>query len=76
MGELLEDMYYVEKILAHRPKHATYNSWKLGQITKYYVKWQGYDDPADNTWEDAHHKEVEIPELIKAYWMELYWMRF
>ncbi|CAD5211289.1 unnamed protein product [Bursaphelenchus xylophilus] len=51
-----EETYVVEKILNHR---------KIRGKKEYLIKWQGYDDPADNTWEPVEN--CDCPELIEAY---------
>lgn len=38
-----EEVYIVENILDKR-------TTKKGRV-EYLIKWKGYDDPADNTWE-------------------------
>jgi hypothetical protein len=35
--------YEVEKIMAHRNKK--------GKLMEYHIKWLGYEDPADDSWE-------------------------
>ena len=53
-----DEEYEVETVLDKRTK-------KGGQV-EYLVKWKGYDDPDDNTWEPADNlKEAEA--LIKKY---------
>jgi chromobox protein 1 len=43
--EEAEDEYSVDKILEHR--------FERGGVVKYKVKWLGYEDEADMTWEPA-----------------------
>lgn len=38
--------YIVEKILDKRVR---------GGKTEYFIKWENYDDPSDNTWEPAEN---------------------
>jgi len=73
--EYLEETYDVEKIVGHRPKNEGYHGWKDGKIRKYFIKWRGYTHN-DNTWEDASHKQEEVPEAVEAYWRELYPKKF
>jgi len=57
-----DEEYEVETVLDKRTK-------KGGQV-EYLVKWKGYDDPDDNTWEPADNlKEAEA--LIKKYEKDL-----
>jgi chromobox protein 1 len=35
--------YEVEKIMAHRNKK--------GKLMEYHIKWLGYENPADDSWE-------------------------
>jgi len=51
-----EEVYQVEKILSKRLK-----SGKL----EYYIKWKGYDDPKDNTWEPEEN--CQCPDLIREF---------
>jgi chromobox protein 1 len=43
--EEAEDEYSVDKIIEHR--------FERGGVVKYKVKWLGYEDEADMTWEPA-----------------------
>lgn len=45
--EEAEDEYSVDKILDHR--------FERGGVIKYKVKWLGYEDEADMTWEPAEN---------------------
>lgn len=45
-----EDEYAVEAILSHGYDKAT------GHLL-YYVKWEGYDEESDNTWESVSNLE-------------------
>jgi hypothetical protein len=40
------EQYVVEKILNKR--------FVKGKV-EYFIKWQGYEDPSDNTWEPAEN---------------------
>jgi hypothetical protein len=54
-----DDVYVVEKIVDHR---ILPNGQEL-----YLVKWQGYDNPADLTWEPIEHLE-NLREEIDYFW--------
>ncbi|KAH7727538.1 Chromo domain containing protein [Aphelenchoides avenae] len=56
LDEENEEVFVVEKILAKR--------MKKGKV-EYKIKWKGYDDPKDNTWEPEEN--CDCPELIEAY---------
>ncbi|KAF2755713.1 chromo-domain-containing protein [Pseudovirgaria hyperparasitica] len=60
--ELDGDEYVVEKILKH-----TYN--KKGTV-EYQVKWVGYDQPEDLTWEPEDNLDT-APEILAAYFKEI-----
>uniref|UniRef100_A0A914D4E8 Chromo domain-containing protein n=1 Tax=Acrobeloides nanus TaxID=290746 RepID=A0A914D4E8_9BILA len=51
-----DEKYTVEKILEKR--------FKNGKI-EYYIKWLGYDNPSDNTWEPAEN--CDCPDLINEF---------
>ena len=50
-----DEEYEVEKVLDKRVK-------KGGQV-EYMVKWRGYDDPDDNTWEPADNLKEAKPAI-------------
>jgi hypothetical protein len=54
--EVVENEYVVEKILDKRGS---------GKKTEYFIKWRGYDDPAENTWEPVAN--CDCPELIAEF---------
>lgn len=56
-----EDEYVVEKILSHK--------FVKGEII-FDVKWQGYDDPKDRTWEPEANMEGAV-DVMKEYFEEL-----
>jgi len=51
-----EEEYEVESILNKR--------YRKGKV-EYFVKWKGWDDPGDNTWEPIDNLECE--DLMKEY---------
>lgn len=53
-----EALHVVEKILAKR-------KWK--GIPHYLVKWQGYEDIKDRTWEPCDRLAVDVPHMVHAY---------
>ena len=53
-----EEEYEVEKILRHKLTDGAY---------LYLVKWKGYDDPSDNTWEPKENLH-NCPDKLKSYW--------
>ncbi|PPJ58930.1 hypothetical protein CBER1_04107 [Cercospora berteroae] len=53
-----EDEYAVEKILSH--------NFVKGKAI-YEIKWVGYDDEADRTWEPIENLEEGAKELLEAY---------
>ncbi|EPY53468.1 chromodomain protein Swi6 [Schizosaccharomyces cryophilus OY26] len=57
-----EEEYVVEKVLKHRLA-------RKGGGYEYLLKWEGYDDPSDNTWS----READCDgckDLVEAYWEE------
>ncbi|EEB06536.1 chromodomain protein 2 [Schizosaccharomyces japonicus yFS275] len=53
--------YVVEAILNHRP------SFRKGWGYDYYIKWESYDDPNDNTW--THEQNCAgCQDMIDQYW--------
>ncbi|WKY02235.1 hypothetical protein Q1695_015896 [Nippostrongylus brasiliensis] len=55
-GSEVGEEYVVEKILGKRTRK--------GRV-EYLIKWRGYDDPDDNTWEPAG--QCDCAELIKEF---------
>lgn len=55
-----EEVYEVEKILDHRIVR--------GRL-QYYVKWVGWDNPEDNTWEPEENL-IQCPRLLRAYMLK------
>jgi len=51
-----DEEYEVQSIIEKR--------LRKGKV-EYLVKWKGWDDPADNTWEPVAN--LECPEIIEAY---------
>ena len=51
-----EEVYQVEKILSKR---------KTSNGVEYLIKWKGYDDSSDNTWEPKEN--CQCPDLIREY---------
>lgn len=35
----------------------------------YLVKWLGYDDPADQTWEPVEHL-AEVPDILLKFYLD------
>ncbi|OSS47083.1 hypothetical protein B5807_09830 [Epicoccum nigrum] len=56
-----EDEYVVEKILGHR-----FNKGVL----EFDVKWQGYDNPEDRTWEPEENMETAA-DVLKEYFEDI-----
>ncbi|KAL5114317.1 hypothetical protein ACEQ8H_007792 [Pleosporales sp. CAS-2024a] len=56
-----EDEYVVEKILAHK--------FVKGELV-FHVKWQGYDDPKDRTWEPEANMDGAI-DVMNEYFDEI-----
>ncbi|EFA77425.1 hypothetical protein PPL_12641 [Heterostelium album PN500] len=52
------DEYIVEKILSKK---------KIGNRWYYLVKWRGYDDPKDNTWELKTKLMEDVPDIVNQY---------
>lgn len=52
-----EDEYVVEKIISHKFE---------GGVTKYLIKWAGYEDEADRTWEPIENLSG-AQDLLEAY---------
>lgn len=48
----------VEKILAKR---------KQSGVPHYLVKWEGYDNIEDRTWEPCDRLQVDVPQIVEAY---------
>ncbi|KAH7713106.1 Chromo domain containing protein [Aphelenchoides avenae] len=57
LDEDAEEVYVVEKILAKRKLR--------GGAWEYQIKWKGYDDPKDITWEPEEN--CDCPELIEEF---------
>ncbi|PSN75496.1 hypothetical protein BS50DRAFT_582176 [Corynespora cassiicola Philippines] len=57
-GEEEEEEYVVEKIVGHR---------FVGNACEYDVKWQGYDDPADRTWEPEDNLKKGAMDILQEY---------
>ncbi|KAI4721472.1 hypothetical protein E4T48_02309 [Aureobasidium sp. EXF-10727] len=53
------DEYVVDKILTH--------AFDKGKDCLYQVKWLGYEDPADRTWEPEDNLSGAM-DVLKAYW--------
>ena len=51
-----DEEYEVEKILDKRTRKGA---------VEYYVKWKGWDDPSDNTWEPVGNLDCE--ELMSVF---------
>ncbi|KAF2641124.1 hypothetical protein P280DRAFT_517339 [Massarina eburnea CBS 473.64] len=56
-----EDEYVVEKILGHKKQRGVF---------VYDVKWQGYDDPKDRTWEPKNNLTGAV-DILHEYWEEI-----
>ncbi|CAL3964629.1 unnamed protein product [Diplocarpon coronariae] len=50
--------YVVEKILGKRKRKG---------LPHYLVKWEGYADAKDRTWEPCDRLAVDVPEIVAAY---------
>jgi len=46
---------------------AVLDSKQVGRKVLYLVKWEGFDDVADNTWEPEKHLD-DCPEKLERYW--------
>ncbi|KAJ2898018.1 uncharacterized protein MKZ38_004236 [Zalerion maritima] len=57
-----EDEFVVEKITNHVID-------KDGEL-RFHVKWEGYDDPTDMTWEPEENLEA-APEILQAYFKKI-----
>lgn len=55
--ELEDDMFIVDEIIDQRIRN--------GKL-QYFVKWQGYPDPEDNTWEPAENLS-SCPTVVEAF---------
>jgi len=53
-----QEIYKVEKILDKR---------KIGGIIKYLVKWVGYENKKDQTWESRIKLLEDVPDIVKMY---------
>lgn len=61
------DTYIIDVILEHRPKTAKEHS----KAKKYKIKWEGYPDPSEHTWEPVE-PIMETAELVVVeYWKKL-----
>ena len=56
--------FEVEAFLDHTPKNARNRK----TVKKYLVKWKGYDDPKENTWQDAAQMHLQVSETVDEYW--------
>ncbi|KAL9040201.1 MAG: hypothetical protein Q9180_002059 [Flavoplaca navasiana] len=58
-----EEVYVVEKILAH---HDNFEDKEM----RYEIKWKGYEKKADRTWETEENLEG-ARDLLEAYWKSI-----
>ena len=56
--------YYIEKILAHRTNNPLANGYSKIELE---IKWQGYDNPGDDTWENLKEKIEDVPDMVHDY---------
>ncbi|GAA5832506.1 hypothetical protein JCM11251_001351 [Rhodosporidiobolus azoricus] len=61
--EVEEEEYEVEKILDHKREGKS----KKSEL-KYRVKWKGYDNEADHTWEPESNVVDTAPAAVERYW--------
>ena len=47
-----DEEYEVEKIIDKRIRKGA---------VEYYVKWKGWEDPSDNTWEPVGNLDCQVP---------------
>ena len=57
LGEGVMGIYDVEKILDKK---------KMGGVWKYLVKWEGWDNPGDLTWEPIEHL-TSVPKILERF---------
>ena len=57
-----DEEYEVEKIIEKRIKK--------GKV-EYYVKWKGWDDEGDNTWEPVDN--LDCPVIIQLLLVGIFW---
>lgn len=57
-----DEIFIVEKILDHRIEND-------GEL-RFKVKWEGYDEPGDLTWEPEENLE-SAPDILKAYFKKI-----
>ncbi|KAJ5776339.1 uncharacterized protein N7511_001350 [Penicillium nucicola] len=58
-----EGVYIVEKIVEH--------SWLDDGTLKLLVKWKGYEDPTDQTWEEEEGLEEGAGDVLAAYYKKV-----
>lgn len=52
------DTYIIDKLLSRK---------RMRGLIFYKVKWEGFDDPADQTWEPRAQLIKDVPQLVEAY---------
>jgi transposase InsO family protein len=57
LEKLKDEHYEVQAVIDHRGTHGNY---------EYRVKWKGYPDPSDDTWEPVEH--FDSTKHIELYW--------
>lgn len=50
--------YIVERVLG---------KWKFKGVPHYLVKWKGYEEVKDRTWEPCERLMVDVPLLVEAF---------
>lgn len=59
-----KELYWPHYINGHRPEAATDHEG----VEEYIIKWQGYPDDQDDTFELKAEVEKTMPRLVKHYW--------
>jgi len=61
------ETYIIDVILEHKPKNAKEHS----KAKKYKIKWEGYPDPSEHTWEPVESIMDTAELVVVEYWKKL-----
>jgi len=66
-GDSDAETYIIDVILEHKPKNAKEHS----KAKKYKIKWEGYPDPSEHTWEPVESIMDTAELVVVEYWKKL-----
>jgi len=76
LGLTMEE-YRVERILDRRSTRRTVRKTRnnpppsRSQTKQYLIRWYGFPESDEDTWEDASRMDVEAPGAVDAYWYQV-----